>query len=166
MIAFNQFIKKTLIKQWYNFSSTGGLLSYRGFTIQFKLIQGGTFTFLSKKICFKCRNNFVLGGGGTRNKVYMGGLGDKKHGRNFFSQIHNTCTVTASSGTATSTSTCSENFVKNSFKFDVALKHAQDEVPAKKSTPEKQKSPHATNKHRRRKKDVPDVYRTRYCVNL
>ena len=52
--------------------------------------------------------------------------------------------VTASSGTATSTSTCSENFVKNSFKFDVALKHAQDEVPARKSTPEKQKSPLAT----------------------
>ena len=45
--------------------------------------------------------------------------------------------VTASSGTATSTSTCSENFIKNSFKFDVALKHAQDEVPARKSTPEK-----------------------------
>ena len=49
--------------------------------------------------------------------------------------------VTASSGTAISTnfatSTCSENFVKNSFKFDVALKHAQDEVPARKSTPKK-----------------------------
>ena len=29
------------------------------------------------------------------------------------------------------------NFVKNSFKFDVALKHAQDEVPARKSTPKK-----------------------------
>ena len=28
-------------------------------------------------------------------------------------------------------------FVKISFKFDVALKHVQDEVPAKKSTPEK-----------------------------
>ena len=28
-------------------------------------------------------------------------------------------------------------FAKNSFKFDVALKHAQDEVPARKSTPEK-----------------------------
>ena len=31
------------------------------------------------------------------------------------------------------------NFVKNSFKFDVALKHAQDEVPARKNTPENQK---------------------------
>ena len=29
------------------------------------------------------------------------------------------------------------NFAKNSFKSDVALKHAQDEVPARKSTPEK-----------------------------
>ena len=67
--------------------------------------------------------------------------------------------VTASSGTAISTnfatSTCLENFVKNSFKFDVALKHAQDEVPARKSTPEKQKPPLATNKHRRRLKRRP-----------
>ena len=46
--------------------------------------------------------------------------------------------VTASSGTAISTDMF-RNFVKNSFKFDVALKHAQDEVPARKSTPEKQK---------------------------
>ena len=57
--------------------------------------------------------------------------------------------VTASSGTAKSTDMF-RNFVKNSFKFDVALKHAQDEVPARKSTPENQKSPLATNKHRRR----------------
>ena len=67
--------------------------------------------------------------------------------------------VTASSGTAISTnfatSTCLENFVKNSFQFDVALKHAQDEVPARKSTPEKQKSPLATNRHRRRLKRRP-----------
>ena len=73
--------------------------------------------------------------------------------------------VTASSGTAISTDMF-RNFVKNSFKFDVALKHAQDEVPARKSTPEKQKSPLATNKHRRRQKDVPNAYRTRYCVYL
>ena len=57
--------------------------------------------------------------------------------------------VTASSGTAISTDMF-RNFVKNSFKFDVALKHAQDEVPARKSTPENQKTPLATNKHRRR----------------
>ena len=44
--------------------------------------------------------------------------------------------VTASSGTAISTDMF-RNFVKNSFKFDVALKHAQDEVPARKSTPKK-----------------------------
>ena len=40
--------------------------------------------------------------------------------------------VTAISGTAISTDMFG-NFVKNSFKFDVALKHAQDEVPAKKA---------------------------------
>ena len=40
--------------------------------------------------------------------------------------------VTASSGTAISADMF-RNFVKNSFKFDVALKHAQDEVPAKKA---------------------------------
>ena len=75
--------------------------------------------------------------------------------------------VTASSGTATSTSTCSENFVKNSFKFDVALKHAQDEVPARKSTPEKQKSPLATNKHRRRLKRRPRrIQNTVLCQSL
>ena len=73
--------------------------------------------------------------------------------------------VTASSGMAISIDMF-RNFVKNSFKFDVALKHAQDEVPARKSTPENQKSPLATNKHRRRPKDVPNVYRTRYCVHL
>ena len=65
--------------------------------------------------------------------------------------------VTAGSGTTISTDMF-RNFVKNSFKFDVALKHAQDKVPARKSTPEKQKSPLATNKHRRRKKDVPNAY--------
>ena len=76
-------------------------------------------------------------------------------------------TVTASSGTATSTSTCSENFVKNSFKFDVALKHAQDEVPARKSTPKKQKSPLATNKHRRRLKRRPQrIQNTVLCQSL
>ena len=79
--------------------------------------------------------------------------------------------VTASSGTAISTkfatSTCLENFVKNSFKFDVALKHAQDEVPARKSTPEKQKSPHATNKHRRRQKRRPRrIQNTVSCQSL
>ena len=75
--------------------------------------------------------------------------------------------VTASSGTATSTSTCSENFVKNSFKFDVALKHAQDEVPARKSTPEKQKSPLAKNKHRRRLKRRPQrIQNTVLCQFL
>ena len=73
--------------------------------------------------------------------------------------------VTASSGTAISTDMF-RNFVKNSFKSDVALKHAQDEVPARKSTSENQKSPLATNKHRRRQKDVPNVYTTRYCVYL
>ena len=43
--------------------------------------------------------------------------------------------VTASSGTAISTVNFDmfRNFVKISFKFDVALKHAQDEVPAKKA---------------------------------
>ena len=79
--------------------------------------------------------------------------------------------VTASSGTAISTnfatSTCSENFVKNSFKFDVALKHAQDEVPARKSTPKKQKSPLATNKHRRRLKRRPQrIQNTVLCQSL
>ena len=80
-------------------------------------------------------------------------------------------TVTASSGTAISTnfatSTCLENFVKNSFKFDVALKHAQDEVPARKSTPEKQKPPLATNKHRRRQKRRPRrIQNTVLCQSL
>ena len=42
------------------------------------------------------------------------------------------------------------NFVKISFKFDVALKHAQDEVPAKKAPQKNQKSPPATNEDRRR----------------
>ena len=79
--------------------------------------------------------------------------------------------VTASSGTAISTnfatSTCLENFVKNSFKFDVALKHAQDEVPARKSTPEKQKPPLATNKHRRRQKRRPRrIQNTVLCQSL
>ena len=79
--------------------------------------------------------------------------------------------VTASSGTAISTnfatSTCLENFVKNSFKFDVALKHAQDEVPARKSTPEKQKPPLATKKHRRRLKRRPQrVQNTVLCQSL
>ena len=43
--------------------------------------------------------------------------------------------VTASSGTAISTMNFDmfRNFVKISFKFDVALKHAQDEVPVKKA---------------------------------
>ena len=59
------------------------------------------------------------------------------------------------------------NFVKNSFKFDVALKHAQDEVPARKSTPEKQKSPLANEQApETTKKDVPNAYGTRYCVHL
>ena len=79
--------------------------------------------------------------------------------------------VTASSGTAIptnfATSTCLENFVKNSFKFDVALKHAQDEVPARKSTPDKQKSPLAMNKHRRRLKRRPQrIQNTVLCQSL
>ena len=79
--------------------------------------------------------------------------------------------VTASSGTAISTnfatSTCSENFVKNSFKFDVALKHAQDEVPARKAPQKKQKSPLATNKHRRRLKRRPQrIQNTVLCQSL
>ena len=79
--------------------------------------------------------------------------------------------VTASSGTAISTnfatSTCSENFVKNSFKFDVALKHAQDEVPARKAPQKKQKSPLATNKHRRRLKRRPRrIQNTVLCQSL
>ena len=74
--------------------------------------------------------------------------------------------VTASSGTAISTDMF-RNFVKNSFKFDVALKHAQDEVPARKSTPEKQKSPLATNKHRRRLKRRPQrIQNTVLCQSL
>ena len=74
--------------------------------------------------------------------------------------------VTASSGTAISTDMF-RNFVKNSFKFDVALKHAQDEVPARKSTPEKQKSPLATNKHRRRLKRRPQrIQNTVLCPSL
>ena len=76
------------------------------------------------------------------------------------------CCVTASSGTAISTDMF-RNFVKNSFKFDVALKHAQDEVPARKSTPEKQKSPLATNKHRRRLKRRPQrIQNTVLCPSL
>ena len=79
--------------------------------------------------------------------------------------------VTASSSTAISTnfatSTCSENFVKNSFKFDVALKHAQDEVPARKAPQKKQKSPLATNKHRRRLKRRPrHIQNTVLCQSL
>ena len=75
--------------------------------------------------------------------------------------------VTASSGTATSTSTCSEIFVKNSFEFDVALKHAQDEVHAKKAPQKKQKSPLATNKHRRRLKRRPRrIQNTVLCLSL
>ena len=74
--------------------------------------------------------------------------------------------VTASSGTAISTDMF-RNFVKNSFKFDVALKHAQDEVPARKSTPEKQKSLLATNKHRRRLKRRPQrIQNTVLCQSL
>ena len=74
--------------------------------------------------------------------------------------------VTASSGTAISTDMF-RNFVKNSFKFDVALKHAQDEVPARKSTPEKQKSPLATNKQRRRLKRRPQrIQNTVLCQSL
>ena len=75
--------------------------------------------------------------------------------------------VTASSGTAISTDMF-RNFVKNSFKFDVALKHAhQDEVPARKSTPKKQKSPLATNKHRRRLKRRPQrIQNTVLCLSL
>ena len=79
--------------------------------------------------------------------------------------------VTASSGTAISTnfatSTCSENFVKNSFKFDVALEHAQDEVPARKAPQKKQKSPLATNKHRRQLKRHPRrIQNTVLCQSL
>ena len=74
--------------------------------------------------------------------------------------------VTASSGTSISTDMF-RNFVKNSFKFDVALKHAQDEVPARKSTPKKQKSPLATNKHRRRLKRRPQrIQNTVLCLSL
>ena len=74
--------------------------------------------------------------------------------------------VTTSSGTAISTDMF-RNFVKNSFKFDVALKHAQDEVPARKSTPKKQKSPLATNKHRRRLKRRPQrIQNTVLCLSL
>ena len=67
--------------------------------------------------------------------------------------------VTASSGTAISTnfatSTCSENFVKNSFKFDVALKHAQDEVPARKAPQKSRNRRSRQKKHRRRLKRRP-----------
>ena len=95
--------------------------------------------------------------------------------RNFFKNSNSKCDValslTASSGTAISTnfatSTCSENFVKNSFKFDVALKHAQDEVPARKAPQKKQKSPLATNKHRRRLKRRPRrIQNTVLCQSL
>ena len=44
------------------------------------------------------------------------------------------------------------NFAKNSFKSDVALKHAQDEVPARKSTPENQKLPPARGERKKRPK--------------
>ena len=58
------------------------------------------------------------------------------------------------------------NFVKNSFKSDLALKHAQDEVSAKKA-PQK-----IRNRRLRRtrtgddERDVPSVYRTRYSAHL
>ena len=76
--------------------------------------------------------------------------------------------VTASSGTATSTGfDMFRNFAKNSFKFDVALKHAQDEVPVRKSTPKNQKSPHAPNKHRRRLGRRPQrIQNTILCPSL
>ena len=88
-----------------------------------------------------------------------------------FYHICRLANVTASSGTAKSTnfatSTCSENFVKNSFKFDVALKHAQDEVPARKAPQKKQKSSLATNKHRRRLKRRPQrIQNTVLCQSL
>ena len=74
--------------------------------------------------------------------------------------------VTASSGTAISTDIF-RNFVKNSFKSDVALKHAQDEVPARKSTPENQKAPLATNNNRRRQKRRPQrIQNTVLCPSL
>ena len=57
------------------------------------------------------------------------------------------------------------NFVKNSFKSDVALKHAQDEVPAKKA-PQKirNRRPRRANA-RNDRKDVYFVYKTRYCAH-
>ena len=73
--------------------------------------------------------------------------------------------VTASSGTAISTDMF-RNFVKNSFKFDVALKHAPDEIPARKSTGKGEIAARDEQSTGDDKKDVPNAYRTRYCVYL
>ena len=58
---------KTLIEQWYINNPIGGT-TYRGFTIQFKIVPEVNFCFfiskLSKnpgKFCFNCQHNFMLG---------------------------------------------------------------------------------------------------------
>ena len=57
------------------------------------------------------------------------------------------------------------NFVKNSFKSDVALKHAQDEVPARKASPEiRNRRPRGASA-RDDRKDVYFVQKTRYCAH-
>ena len=57
------------------------------------------------------------------------------------------------------------NFVKNLFKSDVALKHAQGEVPARKASQKiRNCRPRRTNA-RDDRKDVYSVCKTRYCAH-
>ena len=57
------------------------------------------------------------------------------------------------------------NIVKNSFKSDVALIHAQDEVPARKASRKiKNRRPRRVNA-RDDEKDVYFVCKTRYCAH-
>ena len=86
-MAFNQLIK-ALIEQWYIFSPTGGT-TYRGFTIQFKLVPGGIFAFLSENY----QKILVIFASSVETTSYWGDKkqcvsgGDKV--RNFFSQNQN-----------------------------------------------------------------------------
>ena len=57
------------------------------------------------------------------------------------------------------------NFVKNSFKSDVALKHAQDEVPARKASQKIRKLRPRRANARDDRKDVYSVCKTRYCAH-
>ena len=57
------------------------------------------------------------------------------------------------------------NFVKNSLKSDAALKHAQDEVPAKKASQKIRNRRPRIARARDDRKDVYFVCKTRYCAH-